>query len=834
MPPPPGAGYVPTFHMPIVGPPPTGTTPASHYSAVTTATTLQVVPGSHLSLEISLSNASFSEIFAMVGGLITFIPAGAPLPTADAMPSPGSGSLVIQTWVVDVQTLRRSLPPGVPPPTSVLYLNVAPATVRTALQPMVHALAVPVLQGAWNQASSTSDRTTLENNYLDRLLLGQTSVFVPGGTPVGNAERVTPGNVSSDTRMTLRFTDGAGNDLSPLLHLRSMPSFGARWVGHPLVTATATTPVPVNIYLQFEVWNETSHLYVPLLAGVAVDLMDYDDVSPNDLLATQNTDAQGRVHFSIPNIQILDEPEPDLFFLVHTNGRSHAGHTLPSEWSTKGWKATDGSAGYYENFQGTQLGDTVTPLIFRIGVDLHARIEYRHTPSASNRIAPKGIPVSVWVGTPPGMLKRQFQTNSNGELHGVIFDVDAEDSIYYFVEFEVTDASINLPRAHVQMTSIGWRTFWNDSNRKYYPDNDRTTLGSFARPDVFSCTVDDRNVALYFLKILRELSTFLFRMTGGAWTGVNNLTMFRNSISNHPYSWPVGEVNIPPSFHWDRGTLVHELSHQVMWKEVGFSSAKIALEFGPGGELHGYHSTNSLFNEEHALIEGWAEFLQAIFEGSGTPPYSLGSIVDDDGVAVSGGLGPPPLNRGQEIEGAFANGLWAIFEVRVVTPAVSSSASIPESINGDVTATASWLTNTAVRNRFLSMIWNPLKDLEPLSDPETSDMHAAIRLHNPTSWHMLQADLQAFNEAMEVPTASASSMSPATGPAAGGQHITITGTNFVLGTSVTIGGAAATNVAVNSSTTLTADTPPGAVGHATLIVTTPAGSATVPGAYQYV
>jgi hypothetical protein len=49
---------------------------------------------------------------------------------------------------------------------------------------------------------------------------------------------------------------------------------------------------------------------------------------------------------------------------------------------------------------------------------------------------------------------------------------------------------------------------------------------------------------------------------------------------------------------------------------------------------------------------------------------------------------------------------------------------------------------------------------------------------------------------------------------AGGQSVTITGTDFTGATAVTIGGTAATNVTVVNATTITATTPAGAAGTA--------------------
>ena len=64
-----------------------------------------------------------------------------------------------------------------------------------------------------------------------------------------------------------------------------------------------------------------------------------------------------------------------------------------------------------------------------------------------------------------------------------------------------------------------------------------------------------------------------------------------------------------------------------------------------------------------------------------------------------------------------------------------------------------------------------------------------------------------------------SSVSPNSGSTAGGTAVTITGTNFASGATVTFGAAAATNVVVVSSTSITATTPAGTAGAVTVTVT---------------
>ena len=79
------------------------------------------------------------------------------------------------------------------------------------------------------------------------------------------------------------------------------------------------------------------------------------------------------------------------------------------------------------------------------------------------------------------------------------------------------------------------------------------------------------------------------------------------------------------------------------------------------------------------------------------------------------------------------------------------------------------------------------------------------------------------------------SVSPNTGPAAGGTTVTITGTNFLPGATVTFGGTAATGVTFVSQTQLTAVTPAHAAGAVNVVVTnSPTDTATLTGGFTYV
>jgi hypothetical protein len=82
---------------------------------------------------------------------------------------------------------------------------------------------------------------------------------------------------------------------------------------------------------------------------------------------------------------------------------------------------------------------------------------------------------------------------------------------------------------------------------------------------------------------------------------------------------------------------------------------------------------------------------------------------------------------------------------------------------------------------------------------------------------------------------SVTAVAPAAGPTAGGATITVSGTDFVAGATVTVGGVAATNVTVVSPTQITATTPAHAQALVDVVVSTGGGASPVSAAdrYQY-
>ncbi|MFF7838768.1 IPT/TIG domain-containing protein [Streptomyces ossamyceticus] len=96
------------------------------------------------------------------------------------------------------------------------------------------------------------------------------------------------------------------------------------------------------------------------------------------------------------------------------------------------------------------------------------------------------------------------------------------------------------------------------------------------------------------------------------------------------------------------------------------------------------------------------------------------------------------------------------------------------------------------------------------------------------AWYTLTDD-----PAFQPPVPTITTVTPSTGPAAGGTVVTIVGTNFDDTSSVTFGGAAGTALIVENSTELTVTAPADTAGAKDVVVTTPGGSATKTGGFTY-
>ncbi|HKR28549.1 MAG TPA: IPT/TIG domain-containing protein, partial [Acidobacteriaceae bacterium] len=107
---------------------------------------------------------------------------------------------------------------------------------------------------------------------------------------------------------------------------------------------------------------------------------------------------------------------------------------------------------------------------------------------------------------------------------------------------------------------------------------------------------------------------------------------------------------------------------------------------------------------------------------------------------------------------------------------------------------------------------------------------ATAPLTSSGGWVMQMASFSAAPPA--APTVTA--VSPNSGSTSGGTAVTITGTNFATGATVTFGSAAATGVTVVNSTTITATTPAGTAGAVSVTVTQSGQSGSLANGFTYV
>ncbi len=181
------------------------------------------------------------------------------------------------------------------------------------------------------------------------------------------------------------------------------------------------------------------------------------------------------------------------------------------------------------------------------------------------------------------------------------------------------------------------------------------------------------------------------------------------------------------------------------------------------------------------------------------------------------------------------NGLWVSF-----TPSVSATFYISACGSKSATVVSGYTGNACGTYTPIGMC---LKNYSPNVDCSL-DASASFVATAGTTYRFLVNNFY-YNESgaisLTINQGSATfspaviSISPSAGPAAGGTPVTITGSGFLSGATVSIGGVAATTVSVITPQILTAITGPHAAGMVGVAVSNPAAAtATTPSAFTYV
>jgi len=190
--------------------------------------------------------------------------------------------------------------------------------------------------------------------------------------------------------------------------------------------------------------------------------------------------------------------------------------------------------------------------------------------------------------------------------------------------------------------------------------------------------------------------------------------------------------------------------------------------------------------------------------------------------------------------GTGHSSMFGTMKVNAVTnpaPTVSSILPTSGSINGGTVVTITgtgFLSNATVK---FGGVAATNVSVTSTSITATAPAHAAGKVDVVVTNTDSQSATLAQSFTYTLPAPTVSSVSPNTGPTSGGTPVTITGTNFQAGATVTFGALPAVNVVVVSSTSITANTPLGPVSSPLAVdvsVTNPdstKGSAT--GAFTY-
>ena len=176
-----------------------------------------------------------------------------------------------------------------------------------------------------------------------------------------------------------------------------------------------------------------------------------------------------------------------------------------------------------------------------------------------------------------------------------------------------------------------------------------------------------------------------------------------------------------------------------------------------------------------------------------------------------------------------------------VTAAASGSGTIASSGSATTTSVNELIVGagnpsglfTAPGSGFSNRLINPFGGISEDQIVNGAGAYAATATNNGGTWVMQMVAFRGTLQSSSSPP-TPTSISPRSGPTTGGTPVTISGTNFASGATVTFGGTAATNVVVVSSTTITATTPAQAAGAVNVVVTNSNGqSGTLTNGYTY-
>ena len=232
---------------------------------------------------------------------------------------------------------------------------------------------------------------------------------------------------------------------------------------------------------------------------------------------------------------------------------------------------------------------------------------------------------------------------------------------------------------------------------------------------------------------------------------------------------------------------------------------------------------------------GFVAGASVTFAGAAASSVTIGSSTQITATTPAGAAGTAALVAVTNVDGqgaTLSGGFIYQFEPPTVSGVVAGSGT---SAGG----TAITITGTGFRSGASASFAGKPATAVVVVNPTTITATTPANLVGAANVIVANTDAQSATLAAgytytAAPAPTVTSVAPTAGTAAGGTPVTITGTGFVAGAMVTIGGAAATSVVVTAATTITATTPARSPGAATIVVTNPdTQSGAAGGAYTY-
>ena len=661
---------LPTYvaHMPVI---PVPIDPEvdleAFYADATEVTVATVSTGLGPGLQITLSGvddvaAGGAELLATFNGCVHFVPEGARLPyvqPADGESENGD-ELKAPADMICLQAAFAKLfeedffPPGNPRPKWIVYKGVDHEAVRSALE--VHASRLPADEllrpDGGGEATEEVSHETLVEEYMNHVMSGEVWVPVPAGSLIGTIalgdseeddEEVADSEEDGDEEdalpdrtFILHLVDVLGNVISPVSFLQGIPSYsGEEWKDHPLLAAIEEAKIisDLKIYVRFEVWDgnaTTAPFYVPLQEGVQVDLLTEEN--GEETVVMEGVVGQKGTVLFIPDRDEVKNKSLGFVVRFDEEERDFGGHAMPAIWNTRGWEPVAGAKSEaLKKYSGIPLGTADNPVVFRIGVDVHTRFstpardgdDEEDTGVSTPVSTPKGMPVSVhaWSGGgeeigDDSMLEKT-RVDRRGELHRILFDIKPGQHVGFRVYPEIEDPDINLPQARMRHVAFRDDAPWDVID---FPDISQPSIGSPDNPYIGEegdeHLIKERKESVYILRTLRDFSIALFHLTGGDWKGVEDLRIFRwNPFGSVAFR---KRIRLSGTHHFSRETIAHEFAHQVMWHELDQNSWRFIPRALFTRRIVMNHGVDMLATPQHALVDGWADFLGSLFYRGGT------------------------------------------------------------------------------------------------------------------------------------------------------------------------------------------------------------------------